>query len=83
MTSNKSSQLLERLPIVNNLWETSKQGKVLNCYVSTSTYISSTSRSSTDTEGSTIELDSTYDIANNASPIVLGNNYIRFKDDNL
>ena len=81
MTSNKSSQLLERLPIVNNLWETSKQGKVLNGYVSTSTYISSTSRSSTDTEGSTIELDSTYDVANNASPIVLGNNYIRFKDD--
>jgi len=83
MTSNKSSQLLERLPIVNNLWETSKQGEVLNGYVSTSTYISSTSRSSTDTEGSSIELDSTYDVANNASPIVLGNNYIRFKDDNL
>jgi len=83
MTSNKSSRLLERLPRVNNLWETSKQGKVLDSHVSTSTYISSTSRSSTDTEGSTIELDSTYDVANNASPIVLGNNYIRFKDDNL
>lgn len=83
MTSNKSSQLLERLPIVKNLWDYSKQGKVLNDYASTTTYISSTSRSSTDTEGSTILLDSTYDIANNASPIVLGNNYIRFKDDDV
>lgn len=83
MTSNKSSQLLERLPIVKNLWDYSKQGEVLNDYASTTTYISSTSRSSTDTEGSTILLDSTYDIANNVSPIVLGNNYIRFKDDNL
>lgn len=57
MTSNKSSQLLERLPIVKNLWDYSKQGQVLNDYASTTTYISSTSRSSTYTEGSTIELD--------------------------
>lgn len=78
MVSKQSNQLLERLPNYNKLWETSFQGEVFDKYTLGSEQPILYNSSS----DGVVALDSTYNVANDAAPIVLTNNgYKQFTDE--